>query len=140
MQKIYSELMNEAVEMRNRSYAGYSEFLVGAALLCDDGKIYTGCNIENASYSLSVCAERTAFFKAVSDSERNFEAIAVAGALSECDCTDQPCVPCGACLQVMSEFCTQDFKIILYDKKELKMFSLCDFLPKTFCLSNKSEQ
>ncbi|MDO5559355.1 MAG: cytidine deaminase [Oscillospiraceae bacterium] len=137
MQKIYYELLDKAVDMRRRAYAGYSEFMVGAALLCTDGKIYTGCNIENASYSLTLCAERNAIFRAVCDEERNFEAIAVAGALNDCDCTSEPCVPCGACLQVMSEFCSPDFKIILFNKGEPVEFTLSDFLPKTFSLYSR---
>ena len=98
----YGELIEKAREARKRAYAPYSEFTVGAALLCRDGSIYTGCNIENASYGATICAERTAFFKAVSEGEGEFEAIAIVGAP-----VDKPadfCPPCGMCRQFMYEF------------------------------------
>jgi cytidine deaminase len=99
---------------------------VGAALLTSDGKVFTGCNIENASYSLTICAERTAVFKAVSEGYTDFEAIAIAG--SGNGDFSKPCFPCGACLQVLSEFCGDSFRIILSDGEH----SLSDFLPKRF--------
>ena len=104
----YRELYETAVRASEKSYSPYSSFRVGSALLSSDGKIFTGCNIENSSYSLTVCAERTAIFKAVSEGITDFEAIAIYG-------TENPCIPCGACLQVMSEFCNADFKIVLSD-------------------------
>lgn len=108
------KLIEMAVKAREMAYAPYSEFKVGAALLTAGGKVYTGCNIENAAYSPSNCAERTAFFKAVSEGERDFEAIAVVGG------KDTPgfCTPCGVCRQVMAEFCNpKKFRIILMDNK-----------------------
>ena len=108
------KLIEMAVKAREMAYAPYSEFKVGAALLAAGGKVYTGCNIENAAYSPSNCAERTAFFKAVSEGERDFEAIAVVGG------KDTPgfCTPCGVCRQVMAEFCDpKKFRIILMDNK-----------------------
>ena len=120
------ELFALAVQAAQKSYSKYSGFHVGAALLTADGKVFTGCNIENASYSLTVCAERTAVFKAVSEGCNQFRAIAVAG--SSDDNFIKPCVPCGACLQVISEFCGNDLKIILSDGE----YSLSDFLPMRF--------
>ncbi len=120
------ELFAAAVKAAADSYSKYSGFSVGAALLTADGKMFTGCNIENASYSLTMCAERTAIFKAVSEGYAEFSAIAVAG--SPTDDFSKPCYPCGACLQVMSEFCGNDMRIILSDGE----YKLSDFLPKRF--------
>lgn len=98
---------------RHSAYAPYSHFKVGAALLTERGKIYTGCNIENAAYTPSNCAERTAFFKAVSDGERNFRAIAIVGG-KEGEKDYDFCSPCGVCRQVMMEFCDpEEFEIVL---------------------------
>lgn len=110
---------------RNNSYAPYSDFKVGAALLTLDGSVFTGCNVENASYSLGCCAERTAFFKAVSEGKNQFSAIAVAGGKNNAGVV---CYPCGACLQVMTEFCDKDFKIVLSDR----VLNLSELLPYTF--------
>lgn len=122
----YVKLFEMAVKASENSYSPYSKFRVGAALLCSDGSIYTGCNVENASYGLANCAERTAIFKAVSDGKRNFEAIAIAGSAD--DDMSKICYPCGACRQVMSEFCDEDFKIILSDK----ILKLSELLPYNF--------
>lgn len=128
----YPELMKQAMEARKNSYSPYSQFKVGAALLCEDGTVYTGCNIENASYSPTNCAERTAFFKAVSEGQRKFKAIAIAGGKEKLE----PCYPCGVCRQVMAEFCNLDeFQIVcmtLDDK--LECLSLRDLLPRSFQL------
>lgn len=108
-------LIELAYEARENAYAPYSHFQVGAALLAKSGKIYTGCNIENASYGASNCAERTAFFKAVSAGENSFSAIAVVGG-REGERSGEPCPPCGICRQVMREFCSPEkFLIILED-------------------------
>ena len=120
------ELLDMAIAAANNSYSKYSRFRVGAALLTADGRVFTGCNIENASYSLTNCAERTAVFKAVSEGCTEFRAIAIAGSTSD-DFT-KPCTPCGACLQVLSEFCTGDFVIVLSNG----FFRLSDLLPKRF--------
>ncbi len=120
------ELFQRASEAAGNAFAAYSGFSVGAALLTDDGYIFTGCNIENASFSLTMCAERTAFFKAVSDGKRKFTAIAVAGS-SDGDFS-RICPPCGACLQVMAEFCESEFKIILSDG----VHTLGELLPVRF--------
>lgn len=124
------ELYKNAVEASLDSYSPYSGFRVGAALLTDSGKLYTGCNIENASYSMTICAERTAIFKAISEGEKRFCAIAIAG--SSGDNYSKPCYPCGACLQVLSEFCGRELPVILSDGEH--MFS--DFLPNAFNADN----
>lgn len=122
------ELMLNAVEARNNAYAPYSEFKVGAALMTKSGKIYKGCNIENGAYGDTVCAERTAFFKAISEGERKFEAIAIVGGKGElCDC-----FPCGACRQVMAEFCDGDFKIVIGTPEKYRTFTLSELLPHCF--------
>ena len=106
------ELVNLAIEAREHAYVPYSKFSVGAALLTKDGKVYQGCNIENASFGPTNCAERTAFFTAVYQGERKFEAIAIVGG-KEGQPVSELCAPCGVCRQVMREFCGNDFKIYL---------------------------
>lgn len=127
---IYNDLFSVAVKAAENAYCKYSGFHVGAALLAADGRIFTGCNIENASYSMTICAERTALFKAVSEGVTKFSAIAVAG--SSTDDFSKPCVPCGACLQVLSEFCGKGFPVILSDGA----YRLSDFLPRSFSEEN----
>ena len=123
-----------AVEASQNSYSPYSLFHVGAALMTVSGEVYTGCNVENASYSMTICAERTAVFKAVSEGETEFRAIAVAGSRTED--YSKPCIPCGACLQVLSEFCPDgSMKVILSDGEHL----LSDFLPHTFGMDNLTD-
>lgn len=127
------ELIKEAKEAAKGSYAPYSHFNVGAALLTADGKVYSGCNIENAAYSPTNCAERTAFFKAISEGEREFSAIAIVGG-KNLDFSDF-CPPCGVCRQVMSEFCNGDFRIILgRNDEEYKVYTLKELLPLSFGL------
>lgn len=101
------QLINEATNMLDKAYVPYSHFPVGAALLTTDGEVYSGCNIENASFGLSNCAERTAFFKAVSEGKKTFERLVVTGG------TDAPISPCGACRQVMVEFCDPEMPVLL---------------------------
>ena len=127
----YQELMNKAAEARDFAYAPYSQFRVGAALLAKNGKVYMGCNIENASYSPTVCAERTAFFKAVSEGVRDFEAIAIVGGKGG---EIAPfCAPCGVCRQVMAEFCDAGtFKLVLGSPKQFDVYLLSDVLPFAF--------
>ncbi len=126
------ELLEKAKSMLDFAYTPYSHFKVGAALRTTAGKIYGGCNIENASYTPSNCAERTAFFKAVSEGEHSFEAIAVVGGPE--GIINDFCPPCGVCRQVMMEFCRPDkFKIILQNAKgEIKEFTLKELLPEGF--------
>ena len=123
------ELIELATQAMKNSYSPYSNFRVGAALVGKSGKIYTGCNIENSSYSATVCAERTAFFKAISEGQKDFTAIAVIGS------DDKICMPCGVCGQVISEFCGADFKIICANKTgEYKEYTLGELLPFSFTL------
>lgn len=129
---MYNLLIKKAVLARENSCCRYSGFAVGAALLCSDGEIYTGCNIENISYSLTNCAERTAVFKAVSEGKKDFTAIAVVGAVKSGDPLKDICFPCGACLQVMSEFCRPDFEIVLAQNGEAKVFKLSELMPRVF--------
>ena len=130
--KQIQELITYAMNMRAFSYTPYSHFKVGAALLTGDGKIYTGCNIENASYTPTICAERTAFFKAVSEGIKDFKAIAIVGGHEGVDDLDY-CFPCGVCRQVMSEFCKDNFRIIIArSTEEYKTFYLPEILPERF--------
>ena len=132
MESQIKELVKTALFMRKMSYTPYSHFNVGAALLGADGKIYTGCNIENASYTPTNCAERTAFFKAVSEGVKDFTAIAIAGGKDDAKELDY-CPPCGVCRQVMSEFCRDDFKIILVKSEtKYKEYTLTEILPERF--------
>ena len=126
------ELMQAAVKARKMAYAPYSGFFVGAALLTKDGKVYTGCNIESASYTPTNCAERTAFFKAVSEGEKEFEAIAVCGGNKEEIEGGFP--PCGVCRQVLREFCNPDeCKVYLIEKGgAYKIVTLAELLPYGF--------
>lgn len=128
-----SELIKEALEARKMAYTPYSHFNVGAALLTKDGRVYRGCNIENASYTPSNCAERTAFFKAVSDGIMDFSAIAIVGGPAKTDSLSI-CSPCGVCRQVMMEFCDpKTFKIILgTDESDFKVYTLEQMLPLGF--------
>lgn len=124
----YKDLIQEAVEAKEMAYVPYSHFRVGAALLTKTGKVYRGCNIENAAYSPTNCAERTAFFKAVSEGEREFEAIVVNGD------ADDYLFPCGVCRQVMMEFCNpKEFKIIVSNTiDDYKVFTLTELMPGSF--------
>ncbi len=125
------ELLNLAKEAMMRAYAPYSGFFVGAALLTKDGRVYQGCNIENAAHTPTCCAERTAFFKAVYDGVRDFEAIAVVGGRQGKITGMFP--PCGVCRQVMMEFCDQDFMVYLgKENDEYEAVALKDFLPYGF--------
>lgn len=108
----HAELYALAEKARGQSYSPYSHFAVGAALLCSDGTVYTGCNIENAAYSPTVCAERVAIFKAVSEDRRDFTAIAIAGGPADEDNPRDDCFPCGVCRQVLSEFCPPSLEVV----------------------------
>ena len=126
------ELVQLAKEARKQSYCPYSGFAVGAALLCRDGKVYQGCNIENASFSPTICGERTAFFKAVFDGEREFEALAVAGGKAGEEISAL-FPPCGVCRQVMREFCELDSKIYMAKENgEFDSVTLGELLPYSF--------
>ena len=122
----YKLLAEKAIEAKSKAHPTYSNFHVGAALLTENNKIYLGCNIEVSSYSLTICAERNVIFKAVSEGERKFKAIAIA--------SDDPdyCPPCGACRQVISDLCDDIDVVMINQKKELKIMKLSDLLPFPF--------
>ena len=123
-------LLEMAIEARKMSYAPYSGFRVGAALVGKSGKIYTGCNVENAAYSPTNCAERTAVFKAVSEGEREFTAIAIVGGAG--DEISEFCAPCGVCRQVLGEFCDGDLRIVLGTPDHISVHTLAELLPYSF--------
>ena len=136
--KIEEEMIGLAIGQLSYSYTPYSGFKVGASLLTKNGKLYTGCNIENASYTPTNCAERTAFFKAVSEGEREFQAICIVGGKD--GVLTEYAAPCGVCRQVMMEFCDPDtFQIILATSKEqYEVFTLKELLPLGFGPHNLS--
>ncbi|GAB2485281.1 cytidine deaminase [Alkalibacterium psychrotolerans] len=122
-----NELVSKANDMLNMAYVPYSKFPVGAALLTKGGQVYSGCNIENASYGLSNCAERTAFFKAVSEGNKEFDYLVITGN------TDEPISPCGACRQVMVEFCEPDMPVLLTNNLgKVKETTVSELLPGAF--------
>lgn len=129
-----SELVKLAYEAKKHSYSPYSHFAVGAALLGKSGKVYLGCNIENASFSMTNCAERTAFFRAVSDGETAFTAIAVCGGPTDGRAYDAYVSPCGACRQVMAEFCSPETFMVTVCRSEqdYKTFPFKEMLPLCF--------
>ena len=138
----YKELVEVALEARECAYAPYSHFKVGAALLTGSGKVYKGCNIENAAYSPGNCAERTAVFKAVSEGEKEFLAIAIVGGM-ENNSELSICSPCGVCRQVLNEFVNADeFEVVLGTNKaeNIKIFKLKELLPLGFGPKNLAEQ
>ena len=120
------ELKAAAVAMLDRAYIPYSHFPVGAALECDDGTVYTGCNVENAAYPAGICAERNAIFHAVAEGHTAFKRIVIAGR------SDDFCVPCGVCRQVMREFCDDDFLIHMVDAEGFETRTLAEILPFSF--------
>ena len=148
MEQKYIDLIKKAIEIRKNAYVPYSNYSVGAALLCKNGDVYVGCNIENASYGLTICAERTAIFKAVSEGQRHIDAIAITGChldhltddnnlVSDADDTDDYAYPCGACRQVLAEFLPNsgDIDVIVAKStNDYKEFKLSELLPGTFKL------
>ncbi len=121
------QLLEESKIAREKAYVPYSQFKVGAALLGENGTVYHGCNIENAGYSMTNCAERTAFFKAVSEGVKEFKALAIVAD------TEGPCSPCGACRQVMAEFCSQDMPVYLTNLKgDVQQTTVGELLPGAF--------
>ena len=131
------QLVAAAIDAMRNAYAPYSRYRVGAALLTKEGKLYTGCNIENAAYGPTNCAERTAFFKAVSEGERQFSAIAVVGGAEGIIRDFAP--PCGVCRQVMREFCADEFEIHLWNGSEYRTCTLAELLPLSFGGENLSK-
>lgn len=129
-----NELIDEAKKAREYAYVPYSKFKVGAALLTKDGKVYRGCNIENAAYSVCNCAERTALFKAYSEGDTEFVALAVVAD------TARPVPPCGACRQVIFELCPSDMKVILANLKgDIAELTVKELLPKAFSAEDLHE-
>ncbi len=129
-----NKLIKAAIGARKNAYAPYSGFYVGAAILADSGRIYTGSNAENASYPVGICAERSAFAAALSAGERKFSAIALIGGKNG-ERVEKFCYPCGMCRQFMSEFCKSDFRIIsAKSEKEYEIYTLGELLPKCFDL------
>lgn len=127
-------LIKEAKIAREKAYVPYSKFQVGAALLTTDGKVYHGCNVENAAYSMTNCAERTAFFSAYAQGDRQFEMLAVVAD------TDGPVSPCGACRQVISELCSKDMKVILTNLKgDIQEITVAELLPGAFSPEDLNE-
>ena len=131
---LYKSLMEAATAARQYAYSPYSGYRVGAALLGKSGKVHTGCNVENAGYSPTKCAERTAVFKAVSEGEREFSAIAVVGGAG--DTIDPACTPCGVCRQVLAEFCDPTTPVILGTPDRLRVLTLGELLPFAFTSGN----
>ena len=134
-QESMTRLIEQALAARKNSYAPYSNFLVGAALLAEDGTIYTGVNVENASYPVGICAEKTALSKAVSEGQRHFTAIAiVGGSRSELpDCLQSYCMPCGNCRQFLSELCPPSLAVITARSlSDYHLYTLSDLLPHSF--------
>lgn len=135
----YSYLIKEALIAREYSYSPYSNFAVGAAVLCEDGMIFTGCNIENASYPAGICAERTAISKAVSEGHRVIKAIAIVGGKSdEKDVLSELCFPCGICRQVLREFSDPARLAVVVGKScdDYEIYALDDLLPHSFGPNN----
>ena len=126
------DLMQLALQARENAYA--PNFRVGAALLCKNGSVYTGCNVENASYSPTVCAERVAICKAVSEGEQEFVTIAIVGGKG--DAVQSICAPCGVCRQVLAEFCEGDFPILLGTPENIRKTTLSELLPLAFDSAN----
>ncbi|MBR6681494.1 MAG: cytidine deaminase [Clostridia bacterium] len=121
--------IKEALKARENAYSPYSRFCVGAALLCKNGNVYTGCNIENASYSVTVCAERVAIGNAITHGDREFQAIVICGS------SDDYCFPCGICRQTLSEFVDADFEVVMAkSENDYKVFKMGELLPQAFKL------
>ena len=125
------ELVNLALKAREKAYSPYSEFCVGAALLCADGEIFCGANVENSSYGATICAERSAFAAAISQGKRSFLAIAIVGGEKGAK-VNKPCSPCGICRQFMTEFCAPDFLVLLYDGQAITKKTLGELMPEAF--------
>ena len=128
----HTELLKIAEEARKNAYTPYSGFSVGAALLCDDGEVFVGCNVENASYTPTCCAERVAVFSAVAAGKRSFSAIAVSGGKS--GEKGDICYPCGVCRQVLAEFSDGSLEVVLGNENEVTVTTMGELLPKAFKL------
>ena len=131
------ELLMKAIEARGFAYAPYSNHKVGAALVGKSGKVYLGCNVESAAYSPTNCAERTAVFKAVSEGEREFTAIAIVGGIG--DNLSELCAPCGVCRQVLREFSDGSLRVIMGTPEKITVSTLAELLPYSFGKENLAE-
>ena len=131
----FKKLIDEAICARENAYVPYSNFKVGATLLCEDGTVFHGCNIENASYGATNCAERTAIFSAIANGKHNFKALAVVGGKEGEELLPE-CMPCGICRQVLAEFCSKEFPVVLGTKDKFKVYKLEDLLPYVFTKEN----
>jgi cytidine deaminase len=129
-------LIEKALDAKECAYSPYSGFCVGAALLCSDGELFCGANVENSSFGGTICAERSAFCAAISAGKRQFEAISIVGGFKDKP-IDKLCAPCGICRQFMSEFCSADFPVVLYDGNSPVIKTLGELLPETFELKEK---
>lgn len=130
---LQKQLVESALKARERAYAPYSNFCVGAALLCADGTVYAGANVENSSFGGTICAERSAFVAAISEGKREFSAIAIVGGKQESG-VKAFCPPCGICRQFMAEFCPPEFPVLLFDGYKVLEKTLAELLPDTFQL------
>ena len=141
MEKKYQDLIMAAFQIRKAAYTPYSHYKVGAALLCKNGSVYEGCNIENSAYGPSLCAERVAFVEAIKNGERDFDAIAIVTGAESAPIYKMGS-PCGVCRQFMSEFCTDDFKIIMTEMTKdgglisSKIMTMEEILPDRFKLGD----
>ena len=132
-ENVILKLIEKAEKAREFTFSPYSNFSVGATILCKSGEIFTGCNIESEVFAPSICAERVALFKALSEGEKEFLAIAIVGGKSDESKIQKFCPPCGVCRQVLSEFCNEEsFEVILYDGENYRSFKLKDLLPEKF--------
>ncbi len=140
MSNDYIALLEKAKDARKSAYSPYSHFAVGAALLCADGSVYTGCNVESSAFTPTCCAERVAFYKAISENAKDFKAIAIAGGRQDRKGLDNLSPPCGVCRQVMLEFCDPDsFLIILGSSPDnIKLYKLGDLMPLGFNMDKHS--
>lgn len=134
--QLIREMISRALKMRSFSYAPYSHFAVGACLYTSDGFLYDGCNVENAAYGSTICAERTAIVKAASEGHRSLRAIVIVGG-NVSGAPEDLCPPCGSCRQVMAEFAASDFEVILaIDEEHYRVFSFDEILPSRFDAGN----
>ena len=132
-ESVILKLIDKAEKARTFSFSPYSNFSVGAAILCKNGEFFTGCNIESEVFAPSICAERVALFKTLSDGQKEFLAIAIVGGKSDESKIQKFCPPCGVCRQILTEFCNEEnFEVILYDGKNYRLFKLRDLLPERF--------
>ncbi|NLL39204.1 MAG: cytidine deaminase [Clostridiales bacterium] len=136
----HAALLKMAKDARKSAYSPYSHFAVGAALLCADGSVYTGCNVENSAFTPTCCAERVAFYKAISENAKGFTAIAVVGGRQDRENPEDFCPPCGVCRQVMLEFCDpESFLIVLGSSPDnIKVYKLGDIMPLGFKMDKHS--